>query len=100
MSELKMQRDSEMPLLDDLDYRIIHATQKGLPRVSQPYHSVAAELGVQAEEVMQRITRMQDIGVIRRGSENAHLLGAHGLSGGLDDKPVPLTPGALGTLYQ
>jgi len=80
MSELKMQYDSEVPLLDELDYRIIHATQKGLPRVSQPYHSVADELGVQAEELMQRITRMQDLGIIRRigAVPNHYALGFRG----------------------
>jgi len=75
MSELEMQYDrtnaglntaSDMSQLDDVDYRIIHATQKGLPRVIRPYHSVAEQLGIPAEEVMQRITRMQETGVIRR----------------------------------
>lgn len=52
--------------IDAVDRRIILATQAGLPRVAQPYHALARELGVSADEVMTRLRRMQHIGVIRR----------------------------------
>lgn len=51
---------------DDLDRRIILATQAGLPLVPQPYHAVAAAVGASPEEVMARIAHMQQAGVIRR----------------------------------
>ncbi len=52
--------------IDELDRRIIQATQEGLPLVPQPYHQVAEQLGVSAEEVMERVVRMLQEGIIRR----------------------------------
>lgn len=52
--------------IDELDRRIIQATQEGLPLVPQPYHQVAEQLGVSAEEVMERMVRMLQEGIIRR----------------------------------
>ncbi|MCK4743839.1 MAG: AsnC family transcriptional regulator [Sulfuriflexus sp.] len=80
MSELNIKYDNDALLLDDVDYRIIHATQKGLPRTPQPYHFIASELELDAGDVMQRIQRMQDIGVIRRigAVPNHYALGFHG----------------------
>ncbi|TCS73851.1 AsnC family transcriptional regulator [Sulfuritortus calidifontis] len=53
-------------ILDAVDRQIIRATQAGLPLVPQPYHAVAAQLGLAAGEVMARIERMQAAGIIRR----------------------------------
>lgn len=55
-----------MCALDELDRRIILATQAGLPLTARPYHAVAERLGVEAAEVMRRLARMQRGGVIRR----------------------------------
>jgi DNA-binding Lrp family transcriptional regulator len=52
--------------LDVIDRQIIQATQAGLPLVTEPYQAVAEQLGLTAEEVMQRMQAMQDNGVIRR----------------------------------
>ncbi|MGZ8201101.1 MAG: siroheme decarboxylase subunit beta [Methylosarcina sp.] len=52
--------------LDEIDLSIMRATQAGLPLTSLPYHAVAEQLGLTANEVMTRITRMQELGVIRR----------------------------------
>ncbi len=52
--------------MDEIDRKIVAATQAGLPLVAQPYHKVAEELGLEPEEVMQRIRSMDDTGVIRR----------------------------------
>ena len=52
--------------IDDIDRRIIAATQAGLPLVPRPYHAVADELGLTPDEVMRRLTEMLDSGVIRR----------------------------------
>jgi siroheme decarboxylase len=52
--------------LDATDRLIIEATQAGLPLTPQPYHEVAAQLGLDANDVMDRIKAMQESGVIRR----------------------------------
>ena len=52
--------------VDKIDRQIITATQAGLPLTPQPYQTIADKLGVTAELVMQRITAMQQQGVIRR----------------------------------
>ncbi|MGE5027115.1 MAG: AsnC family transcriptional regulator [Betaproteobacteria bacterium] len=53
-------------LLDDTDRRIVLATQSGLPLEPQPYHAVARQVGVSPEEVMTRMRRMLETGIIRR----------------------------------
>lgn len=53
-------------MIDDTDRRIIRATQAGLPFVARPYDAVAEQLGLPAQEVMARIRRMVESGVIRR----------------------------------
>ena len=52
--------------LDDLDRRIIRATQAGLPLVPQPYEAVGATLGVSGQQVRQRLQAMLAQGLIRR----------------------------------
>lgn len=52
--------------LDDIDRRIVLATQSGLPLEAQPYHAVARQVGIPAEEVMVRMRRMLESGAIRR----------------------------------
>jgi DNA-binding Lrp family transcriptional regulator len=53
-------------LLDEIDRAIVVATQAGLPLVLRPYAEVAAGLGLDPEEVMGRMQRMSELGVIRR----------------------------------
>jgi len=43
---------------DDLDRRIVLATQDGLPLVAAPYAEVAAQVGATEAEVIARLTRM------------------------------------------
>lgn len=70
--------------LEKIDRAIILATQTGLPRVPRPYHAVAAQLGVSPEEVMLRLSKMLDAGIIRRigAVPNHYALGyrANGMS--------------------
>lgn len=70
--------------VDAVDRVIIMATQAGLPLVSQPYHAVAERLGLTPQEVMSRIRRMLDNGIIRRigAVPNHYALGyrANGMS--------------------
>ncbi len=51
---------------DDIDRRIIRATQGGLPLVPEPYLAVAADLGLAPEVVMARLQHMLEHGVVRR----------------------------------
>ena len=52
--------------IDHLDLQIIRATQAGLPLTPQPYQTIANELGIHVETVMQKMIAMQELGVIRR----------------------------------
>lgn len=53
-------------MLDDIDLTIIEATQDGLPLTPEPYRTLAERLGIDADEVMKRLQRMQNDGIIRR----------------------------------
>jgi DNA-binding Lrp family transcriptional regulator len=53
-------------VIDDLDRALIVATQGGLPLVPRPYHAIAEQLGLSADEVMQRLRGLLAAGVIRR----------------------------------
>jgi DNA-binding Lrp family transcriptional regulator len=53
-------------MIDNIDRAIIKATQTGLPLTPCPYHTVAQQLDLTAEEVMERLQKMLERGVIRR----------------------------------
>ncbi len=53
-------------MLDETDRKIIQATQAGLPLTPQPYQTIAEQLGLTADDVMMRLTAMQNSGIIRR----------------------------------
>lgn len=55
-----------MSALDEVDRRIILATQDGLPLVADPYGAVAEALGLDPDDIIARIVRMQQDGIIRR----------------------------------
>lgn len=52
--------------LDAVDRQIIMATQAGLPLTARPYHRLAEQLGLDPAELMRRLHRMQQRGIIRR----------------------------------
>lgn len=52
--------------IDELDRKIIRATQQGLPLEPSPYSEVAAQCGCDTQTVITRLRRMLDNGVIRR----------------------------------
>jgi DNA-binding Lrp family transcriptional regulator len=52
--------------IDRIDHAIIRATQAGLPLVPYPYHDIAAEVGISGADVVSRMQRMLEDGVIRR----------------------------------
>ena len=51
---------------DDTDRALIRATQAGLPLSERPYHALAESLGLDPQDVMTRMTHMQESGIIRR----------------------------------
>lgn len=51
---------------DEIDRRIVLATQDGLPLVPQPYHVIAERLGLAPETVMARLRHMLAQGIVRR----------------------------------
>ena len=59
-------RISDRQAVDPIDRRIIAATQAGLPLCARPYHKIAEELGLEPQEVMDRLDRMLAERVIRR----------------------------------
>jgi DNA-binding Lrp family transcriptional regulator len=58
--------ETERNGLDAVDRRLLVATQGGLPLVPRPYHAVADRLDIAPEEVMRRLRRLLERGVIRR----------------------------------
>ena len=60
------QQSSEISGIDAIDRDIISATQKGLPLTRHPYHDIAAQLGLDVREVLDRLQAMLDKGIIRR----------------------------------
>lgn len=90
-------------MLDDIDRKIITATQGGLPLCPAPYRVVADQLGLTEAELMTRLAAMQASGAIRRIAlaPNHYALGmvANGMSvwDVVDDRACDLGPqiGAL-----
>lgn len=52
--------------LDAFDRALIAAVQGGLPLVARPYEAVGAMLGVDGEQVRQRLATMLETGLVRR----------------------------------
>ena len=67
-------------MLDELDRRIVVATQAGLPLVTEPYREIARTLGTTEDEVLRRMGRMLEQGIIRRigAVPNHYALGFRG----------------------
>jgi DNA-binding Lrp family transcriptional regulator len=71
-------------MIDVIDRRLIAATQAGLPLVAEPYEAVARAVGIDQQEVVDRLCRLADRGAIRRigAVPNHYALGitANGMS--------------------
>jgi len=52
--------------MDDIDTRLIKLTQDGIPLTHAPFAVIAAKLGLTEEEIVDRIKKLQDEGMIRR----------------------------------
>lgn len=61
-----MTNKNQPSVIDDIDRRLIKATEAGLPLCERPYHALAENLGLESGDVMARFQRMHDKGVIRR----------------------------------
>jgi DNA-binding Lrp family transcriptional regulator len=92
-----------MSAMDDLDRRLIGATQAGLPLVPRPYEAIGASLGISGDLVRERLQSMLDRGLIRRigAVPNHYRLGftANGMSvWDVDDEEVDVLGEAVGRL--
>ena len=71
-------------MIDAIDRRILQASAPGLPLVEHPYAELAQWLGLTEAEVLDRVARLQEKGVIRRVAvaPNHYALGmlANGMS--------------------
>lgn len=83
---------NEELLLDDVNRKIIQATQSGLPLVSRPYDDIAERLGISGTEVISRMKAMQEKGIIRRiaAVPNHYALGYKGNGMSVWDVPSEL----------
>ncbi|MDM8521743.1 AsnC family transcriptional regulator [Desulfococcaceae bacterium HSG8] len=55
-----------MPLLDDTDKAILNRIQSDFPITSSPYASIADDLGLSHTDVLRRVARLKENGIIRR----------------------------------
>ena len=57
---------SPRPPVDETDRQLLAAIQHGLPLVPRPYADIGARLGLSEADVVARLQRLKDAGVIRR----------------------------------
>lgn len=55
-----------MPVIDDTDKTILNRIQSDFPITECPYETIAKELGMDETEVIGRIRRLKEEGIIRR----------------------------------
>jgi DNA-binding Lrp family transcriptional regulator len=56
----------ELPVLDDIDRRILNRIQERFPVTPEPFRALAEELNVREEEVLGRVRALKEKGIIRR----------------------------------
>lgn len=71
---------AETAVLDDRDRAIVNRLQDGFPIVESPFAEVAAELGLDEDDLIARLARLRDAGVLTRFGPLYH---AERLGGGL-----------------
>jgi DNA-binding Lrp family transcriptional regulator len=52
--------------MDNTDRRILNCIQEDLPLTASPFAEVAERIGIGEKEVLERIARLKDAGIIRR----------------------------------
>ncbi len=90
-------------VIDEMDRRIIVATQEGLPLVPRPYDQLAEQLGIEADEIKRHLRRMLESGIIRRigAVPNHYVLGyrANGMTvWDVPDEKIDELGGKIGAL--
>ena len=63
--------------IDDIDRAILNRIQSDFPLTPRPYHTIGQELEISEEDVLKRVRRLKDAGIIRRigGNFTPHALG-------------------------
>lgn len=92
-----------LAVLDEVDRRLVRATQGGLPLVPRPWDLIGEELGMTGEEVRGRLRGMLERGVIRRiGAVPNHYALGYRFNGmtvwDVDDRHVDALGAAVGAL--
>lgn len=70
MAVLKSKNSKPQPPLDDLDRAILNEIQSHFPLVIRPYAEMGEKVGVSEEEVLARVKRLHEAGIIRRIGAN------------------------------
>ncbi len=52
--------------MDSIDRDLLNKIQSDFPIVSRPYYELGKRLGISEDDVIERINRLKDIGIIRR----------------------------------
>jgi siroheme decarboxylase len=52
--------------LDNIDQLLLTELSQGIPLTTQPFKGIAAKIGVSTDEVNARLTKLKEVGVIRR----------------------------------
>ena len=52
--------------LDEVDYKVLSEMEKGIPPTTEPFSDIANRIGIAPKEVISRLTKLQENGVIRR----------------------------------
>ena len=55
-----------MPVMDDIDKTILNRIQSDFPLTPQPYQTIAEKLGLSENDVINRLSRLKEKGIIRR----------------------------------
>lgn len=53
-------------MIEDLDYQLLAAVQHGLPIVARPYLQIAEQLGLDEQQVIERLAQLKNQGLIKR----------------------------------
>jgi len=61
-----MSNEKNMELLDSDDRAVLNRIQSDFPITSQPFKTIAEELGLDEKDVLSRIDRLKQLGIIRR----------------------------------
>ncbi|MEA2039187.1 MAG: AsnC family transcriptional regulator [Thermodesulfobacteriota bacterium] len=64
-------------MMDETDKNILNEIQSDFPISSRPYHDLGTRLNLSESEIIKRIRRLKDVGIIRRigGNFDSGLLG-------------------------